>query len=71
MQVKEVEIVPHDIYGQRFYVLHLFIKRKLIQKTEKRKSNGNRFRSEELSNYSDTRRKTTVNISMENFCCLN
>ncbi|WP_456371556.1 RNA-guided endonuclease InsQ/TnpB family protein [Methanocaldococcus sp.] len=29
MQVKEVEIVPHDIYGQRFYVLHLIYKKEV------------------------------------------
>ncbi|XRO74640.1 RNA-guided endonuclease InsQ/TnpB family protein [Methanocaldococcus sp. 28A] len=29
MQVKEVEIVPHDIYGQRFYVLHLIYKKEI------------------------------------------
>jgi len=29
MQVKEVEIVPHDIYGQRFYALHLIYKKEV------------------------------------------
>ncbi|ACX71917.1 transposase, IS605 OrfB family [Methanocaldococcus vulcanius M7] len=29
MQVKEVEIVPHDIYGERFYVLHLIYKKEV------------------------------------------
>ncbi|WP_457613271.1 RNA-guided endonuclease InsQ/TnpB family protein [Methanocaldococcus sp.] len=29
MQVKEVEIVPHDIYGKRFYVLHLIYKKEV------------------------------------------
>jgi len=29
IQIKEVEIVPHDIYGQRFYVLHLIYKKKV------------------------------------------
>ncbi|ADC69708.1 transposase, IS605 OrfB family [Methanocaldococcus sp. FS406-22] len=29
VQVKEVEIVPHDIYGERFYVLHLIYKKEV------------------------------------------
>jgi len=29
MQIKEVEIVPHDIYGERFYVLHLIYKKEV------------------------------------------
>ena len=29
MQIKEVEIVPHDIYGQRFYALHLIYKKEV------------------------------------------
>ncbi|CAB3289947.1 transposase [Methanocaldococcus lauensis] len=35
MQVKEVEIVPHDIYGQRFYVLHLIYKKEVNPKKPK------------------------------------
>jgi putative transposase len=36
MQVKEVEIVPHDIYGQRFYVLHLIYKKEVKPKKPKK-----------------------------------
>jgi len=35
MQIKEVEIVPHDIYGQRFYVLHLIYKKNVNPETLK------------------------------------
>ena len=36
MQVKEVEIVPHDIYGKRYYILHLIYKKKADPKKPKK-----------------------------------
>jgi putative transposase len=35
MQVKEVEIVPHKIYGITYYMLHLIYKKPVIQKPVK------------------------------------
>ena len=35
MQVKEVEIVPHKIYGITYYMLHLIYKKTTIQKPVK------------------------------------
>ena len=33
MKIKEVEIVPHDIYGKRYFILHLIYKKKITPLT--------------------------------------